>query len=190
MADSTLPSYLVDALLRFEGECVARGREEANGEMQTLRNQIAEVLGLGAASSLPPSPPSVKPVSIVATVKADPGQPSFAYGTIGNAIRDIMKESPRNGLLIGDIVSQANRIKELPITPRMAREALKRMKKNELVECRDRRRWMATEKLRGEKATNEIGAHDGDTASAPSAREVAASLIENQRGGAGWLNLA
>ena len=82
-----------------------------------------------------------------------------------------MTEAPRQGLLIGDIVSRARRDKGLDITARMAREALKRLKKSDDVECRNRSRWIATANLRGAKDANENGAPNGNAASAPIASE-------------------
>jgi len=81
-------------------------------------------------------------------------------------------------LLITDIVSRAERDWKTPVTSSQARTALRRMKDDDDVICKDRRKWLATDKLRG-AAPNENGAPATLPLSAPETGEVAASPIEN-----------
>lgn len=162
MDQSQLPPYLVEALQRFAKECRAEALALARSE---LRGQMASLLGLPMqerGDTVTPPEEFLEP---------EEERPTLAYGAIGRVVREIMTEAPRQGLLIGDIVSRARHDKGLDITARMAREALKRLKKSEDVECRNRSRWVATDKLRGAKDANENGAPNGYAASAPIASE-------------------
>lgn len=96
---------------------------------------------------------------------------TYEYGKIGKTVKEVMRSAPRQGLLIADIVSRSFHDHQVEIGSVSAREALKRLKKGGDVICRDRRRWVATEKLRGAKVTNENEALNGNSVSAPSRGE-------------------
>src|SRR5947209_7318850 len=119
---SNLPTYLTDALTRFADECRAEGRAVAQAE---LRGQMASLLGL--------APP---PQKTLITGSAKDEKPSYGYGVIAKVVRDVMIDSPRNGLLITDILSRAERDFHTPMTAGMARNALRRMKQNGEVVCK------------------------------------------------------
>lgn len=156
-----LPAYLVEAVLRFSAE----SRSSVEQELNALRAHLAQLAGLSGQAESRVAPPSPEP---------DHGpepRPTFAYGAIGRAVRQIMRDAPRQGLLIGDIVTRAQHDMNLDISARMAREALKRLKKSGDVECRNRQRWVATDKFRSANDANGNGALNGNPASAPIAGE-------------------
>jgi hypothetical protein len=141
-----LPDYLVEAIVRYGAECRAQAQAE-------LRTQMADLLGLREAQRDLPVPTPPKHYGGGPEIQAV--QQSYAYGTISKVVKQIMREAPRPGIEIADIIKRAARDWKTPVTKPQARDALKRMKQHGEVDCLDRRKWISLPKLRGEEAPNE-----------------------------------
>lgn len=130
-------------------EGMVAGRASFVGAVQTLAAELnsgkaAEVVAIPKAS------PSL-------SLREDPSR-THGYGAISSTLMTIMREAPKQGLLIADVYGRANNT-GTKMTVRQVREGLKRLKASDLVVCRNRRKWVATPKLR--ETANEKGAPEG-----------------------------